>query len=63
LLEHFGLTKEANVIYKAVEKAIEFKVVTVDLKPDSKFGTNEVGSLFPILFSAKMTYFISIMTM
>ena len=26
-----------------VEKAIEFKVVTVDLKPDSKFGTNEVG--------------------
>ncbi|GAA6773649.1 3-isopropylmalate dehydrogenase [Flavobacterium sp. CGRL2] len=43
LLEHFGLTKEANVIYKAVEKAIEYKVVTVDLKPDSKFGTNEVG--------------------
>jgi 3-isopropylmalate dehydrogenase len=43
LLEHFGLTKEAHVIYKAVEKAIEYKVVTVDLKPDSKFGTNEVG--------------------
>lgn len=43
LLEHFGLFKEANVIYKAVEKAIEFKVVTIDLKADSKFGTNEVG--------------------
>lgn len=43
LLEHFGLTKEANVIFKAVEKAIEYKVVTVDLRPDSKFGTNEVG--------------------
>ncbi|MET0946726.1 MAG: 3-isopropylmalate dehydrogenase [Flavobacterium sp.] len=43
LLEHFGLFKEANVIYQAIEKAIEFKVVTVDLKADSKFGTNEVG--------------------
>jgi 3-isopropylmalate dehydrogenase len=43
LLEHFGLHKEAEKVYEAVEKAIEYNVVTVDLNTDSKFGTNEVG--------------------
>jgi 3-isopropylmalate dehydrogenase len=43
LLEHFGLHKEARKIQEAVEKVIEYNVVTVDLKADSKFGTNEVG--------------------
>jgi 3-isopropylmalate dehydrogenase len=43
LLEHFGLHKEAKKIQEAVEKVIEYNVVTVDLKADSKFGTNEVG--------------------
>lgn len=52
LLEHFGLFTEANMIYKAIEKAIEYKVVTVDLKPDSKFGTNEVGEFVSnVIFS------------
>jgi len=43
LLEHFGLHKEAKKVYEAVEKAIEYNVVTEDLNTDSKFGTNEVG--------------------
>ena len=43
LLEHFGLNKEAKKVYEAVEKAIEYNVVTEDLNTDSKFGTNEVG--------------------
>jgi 3-isopropylmalate dehydrogenase len=43
LLEHFGLHKEARKVYEAVEKAIEYNVVTEDLNTDSKFGTNEVG--------------------
>ena len=43
LLEHFGLNEEAKKVYEGVEKAIEYNVVTIDLNPDSKFGTNEVG--------------------
>ncbi|HEY6143080.1 MAG TPA: 3-isopropylmalate dehydrogenase [Flavobacterium sp.] len=43
LLEHFGLTQEAKKVIAAVEKAILSNVVTVDLKVDSQFGTNEVG--------------------
>ena len=43
LLEHFGLTEEAKKVYEGVEKAIEYNVVTIDLNPDTKFGTNEVG--------------------
>ncbi|MES2239096.1 MAG: 3-isopropylmalate dehydrogenase [Bacteroidota bacterium] len=43
LLEHFGLKEEAKKIYEGVEKAIEFNVVTSDINPDTKFGTNEVG--------------------
>lgn len=43
LLEHFGLNEEAKKVYQGVEKAIEYNVVTIDLNPDSKFGTNEVG--------------------
>lgn len=43
LLEHFGLHKEARKVYEAVEKAMEYNVVTEDLNTDSKFGTNEVG--------------------
>jgi 3-isopropylmalate dehydrogenase len=43
LLEHFGLKKESKKVIEAVEKAIVSQVVTVDLKVDSQFGTNEVG--------------------
>ena len=43
LLEHFGLHLESEKVYEAVHKAIELNVVTADLNPYSKFGTNEVG--------------------
>jgi 3-isopropylmalate dehydrogenase len=43
LLEHFGLHLESKKVYEAVQKAIELNVVTADLNPYSKFGTNEVG--------------------
>ena len=43
LLEHFGLYIESQKIHEAVHKAIELNVVTADLNPYSKFGTNEVG--------------------
>ncbi len=43
LLDHFGLDTESKKVIAAVEKAIVSNVVTVDLKVDSQFGTNEVG--------------------
>ena len=43
LLEHFGLHDEAQLVHEAVEKAIEYNVVTIDLNPGTSFGTNEVG--------------------
>lgn len=43
LLDHFGLHVESQRVYEAVHKAIELNVVTADLNPYSKFGTNEVG--------------------
>jgi 3-isopropylmalate dehydrogenase len=43
MLEHFGLTTESKKVIAAVEKAIISKGVTIDLKVDSLFGTNEVG--------------------
>lgn len=59
LLEHFELHTEANKVYEAVEKAIEFNVVTIDLNPDSKFGTNEVGNFISnyILSKDDFSYF------
>jgi 3-isopropylmalate dehydrogenase len=43
LLEHFGLHEEAKKVREAVEKSIEYNVVTMDLNPGTSFGTNEVG--------------------
>lgn len=43
LLDHFGLVEEAKKVVEAVEAAFSNQVVTVDLKVDSRFGTNEVG--------------------
>ena len=43
LLDHFGLHNESLKVHEAVDKAIELNVVTPDLNPYSKFGTNEVG--------------------
>lgn len=59
LLEHFGLQKEASKVYEAVEKSIEYQVVTKDLKPDSNFGTNEVGEFISnyILSKDDLLYF------
>ncbi|RTZ05722.1 3-isopropylmalate dehydrogenase [Flavobacterium sp. GSP6] len=59
LLEHFGLQLEAKKVYEAVEKAIELNVVTADLNPYSKFGTNEVGDFISnyILSKDELLYF------
>lgn len=59
MLEHFGLTKEANKIYAGIEKAVQLKVVTRDLNPDSKFGTHEVGEFVSnfILDKEDLLYF------
>jgi 3-isopropylmalate dehydrogenase len=43
LLEHFGLHEEAEKVHEAVQKSIEYHVVTMDLNPGTSFGTNEVG--------------------
>jgi 3-isopropylmalate dehydrogenase len=43
MLEHFGLSTESKKVIAAVEKAIINNVVTIDLKVDTQFGTNEVG--------------------
>jgi len=58
LLQHFGLEKEARKVYEAVEKAIEYKVVTIDLNPDSNFGTNDVGDFISnVILSKDDLYF------
>lgn len=59
LLEHFGLKEEAKKIYEGIEKAIEFNVVTTDINPDTKFGTNEVGEFVSnyILNKEDLMYF------
>ncbi|MBK0368423.1 3-isopropylmalate dehydrogenase [Flavobacterium agrisoli] len=59
MLEFFGLQTEADKVYEAVEKSIEYQVVTSDLKPDSNFGTNEVGDFISnyILNKDDLLYF------
>jgi 3-isopropylmalate dehydrogenase len=58
LLDHFGLEKEARKVYEAVEKAIEYKVVTIDLNPGSRFGTNDVGDFISnVILSKDDLYF------
>ncbi|MFK7048579.1 3-isopropylmalate dehydrogenase [Flavobacterium columnare] len=43
LLEHFGLYEESATINKAVNKALESKIVTVDLNKDLNYSTEVVG--------------------
>lgn len=43
LLEHFKLYEEAKAIHNAVEKALELKIVTTDLEPESTYTTSKVG--------------------
>jgi len=59
LLEHFGLHEEAKKMHEAVEKSIEYNVVTMDLNPGTGFGTNEVGEFISnyILNKDDLLYF------
>ncbi|MFT0715448.1 3-isopropylmalate dehydrogenase [Flagellimonas lutimaris] len=43
LLEHFGLAEEAWAVKKAVDKSLKKGIVTLDLKENSQYGTNQVG--------------------
>jgi 3-isopropylmalate dehydrogenase len=43
LLDHFGLAEESHAVVLAVLKAMKKNVVTQDVNPESKFGTNYVG--------------------
>lgn len=45
LLDHFGLTAEAEAVRGAVEKALAFNIVTPDLHAQSSYGTEQVGSV------------------
>ncbi|MEL6812714.1 MAG: 3-isopropylmalate dehydrogenase [Bacteroidota bacterium] len=44
LLEHFGLTDEASLIRKAVDKSLELQITTADLDADQRgVSTDQVG--------------------
>lgn len=43
LLEHFGLTQEADVIRKAVDISLKVNVCTIDLNEDNPYSTEKVG--------------------
>jgi 3-isopropylmalate dehydrogenase len=43
IIKYFVHDEEAKKIYDGVEVAIGYGVVTTDLNPDSKYGTNEIG--------------------
>ncbi len=43
MLEHLGLSEEAELISKAVEKSLEQNIVTPDLDPESELGTEQIG--------------------
>lgn len=43
LLEHFGLTEEAEVIRQAVEESIQLNVCTIDINKDNRYSTEKVG--------------------
>tara|TARA_R110000796_G_scaffold252619_2_gene388836 strand:- start:83044 stop:84162 length:1119 start_codon:yes stop_codon:yes gene_type:complete len=43
LLQHFGLEEESRAVVSAVNKSLKKNVVTPDINPKSKFGTNNVG--------------------
>ncbi len=43
LLQHFGLEEESRAVVSAVNKSFKKNIVTPDINPKSKFGTNHVG--------------------
>jgi len=43
MLSHFGMHEESRAVVIAVDKSMRKQVITKDLNPSSKYGTNEVG--------------------
>lgn len=43
MLEHLGLSQEAEAVRIAVEEALEEDIVTVDINPVSPYGTSYIG--------------------
>src|SRR5690606_13098447 len=43
MLSHFGMHEESRAVVIAVDKSMRKQVITQDLNPSSKYGTNEVG--------------------
>lgn len=43
MLSHFGMHEESKAVVIAVDKSMRKQVITKDLDPTSKYGTNEVG--------------------
>ena len=43
MLDHFGLKEETAAVIKAVNRSLKDGIVTQDLKPKSKYGTDDVG--------------------
>ena len=43
LLDHFGLKDETSAVIKAVNRSLKDGIVTPDLNPKSKYGTDDVG--------------------
>lgn len=43
MLSHFGMHEESKAVVVAVDKSMRKQVITKDLDPSSKYGTNEVG--------------------
>lgn len=51
LLEHFGLSVEAETVRKAVELSIKFDVCTKDINKDNHYSTEKVGDFLEGLIS------------
>ncbi|MDT0678391.1 3-isopropylmalate dehydrogenase [Autumnicola musiva] len=51
LLDHFNLTKEAEVVRKAVEISIQMNVCTQDLNSDNHYSTAKVGDFLEGIIS------------
>ncbi|MGY5850549.1 3-isopropylmalate dehydrogenase [Salegentibacter sp. F14] len=51
LLEHFGLTEEAEAVKKAVELSIKLNVCTIDINKDNHYTTEKVGDFLEGLIS------------
>ncbi|SMC53241.1 3-isopropylmalate dehydrogenase [Cellulophaga tyrosinoxydans] len=43
LLQHYGLEEESRAVVSAVNKSFKKNIVTPDINPKSKYGTNNVG--------------------